>query len=235
MITLWVNYNDLTVLPHWKWPWLISGNHPQMAQQWSGLWKLRIIYPDEWLSKKWVLGFLEMVDVEGTMKTGTDRNPWNTAVKSRGFFYRFSLGSIIHWILWPSNTYPWSNVHCAPPRYNDTGAFWTGERMTTIYANQRQTTEHTAKSIKFTHTESLGGRIGRWVGRIPWFQTFTIHLKWGSITDVILGYPTPSFWSSYVKALWMIAVVSVGLNPQVLDPGCVTDAKVSKMVTDLLN
>ena len=34
--------------------------------------------------------------------------------------------------------------------------------MTTIYANQRQTTEHTAKSIKFTHTESLGGRKVAW-------------------------------------------------------------------------
>jgi hypothetical protein len=27
---IWVNYNDLTVLPHWK-SWF--GNHPQMAQQ----------------------------------------------------------------------------------------------------------------------------------------------------------------------------------------------------------
>ena len=27
---IWVNYNDLTVLPHWK-SWLVRGNHPQMA------------------------------------------------------------------------------------------------------------------------------------------------------------------------------------------------------------
>lgn len=32
------------------------------------------------------------------------------------------------------------------------GVFWTGERMTAIYANQRQTTAHTDR-IKFTHTE----------------------------------------------------------------------------------
>lgn len=53
------------------------------------------------------------------------------------------------------------------------GAFWTGERMTTIYANQRQTTEHTAKSIKFTHTELGVGKNrlttagGRGVGSFP--------------------------------------------------------------------
>jgi len=33
------------------------------------------------------------------------------------------------------------------------GVFWSGERVTSIYANVKQTTPHTNKSIKFTHTE----------------------------------------------------------------------------------
>eukprot|EP00435_Cladocopium_sp_Y103_P064477 s1874_g26.t1 len=53
------------------------------------------------------------------------------------------------------------------------GVFWTGEKMTAIYANQRQTTEHTDKSIKFTHTElGVGKNLlstagGGGVGRFP--------------------------------------------------------------------